>query len=159
MDQILTTFATGTAWSWLVLGLALVIAEVVAPTFWLLWPGLSALAIGLVTVLTGPFDWRIQGLLFTLLAIALTVAGRRFVAARAKTPREAPSLNRRAEQYKGRVVRVTESFAGGRGRVAVDDTAWLAHAVDATNPASGEAVEVVGVEGTVLRVKSAGAAS
>jgi inner membrane protein len=153
MDSVLTSFAAGTAWTWLVLGLALIIAEVVAPTFWLLWPGLGALAVGLLTAVTGPFDWRIQGLIFSALSIGLTVLGRRYVALRPR--REAPALNRRAEQYRGRIVRVSESFAACRGRVAVDDTAWLAHAVDDSNPAAGQNVEVVGVEGTVLRVKSA----
>ena len=154
MDSVLTSFAAGTAWTWLVLGLALIIAEVVAPTFWLLWPGLGALAVGLLTALTGPFDWRIQGLVFSALSIGLTILGRRYLAMRPKAPREAPALNRRAEQYRGRVVRVSESFAACRGRVAVDDTAWLAHAVDNSNPAAGQTVEIVGVEGTVLRVKS-----
>jgi membrane protein implicated in regulation of membrane protease activity len=157
MDHIAMSFMSGNAWSWLVLGLALVIAEVIAPTFWLLWPGLAALVIGLTVTVTGPFDWRVQALCFAALSIVLTLLGRRFVANRAKIPAEAPQLNRRAEQYKGRVVKVAEGFAAGRGRVRVDDTIWIAETGDGSNPALDEAVEVTDVQGTVLKVKRAAA--
>ena len=50
---------------------------------------------------------------------------------------------------------MSEAFAGGRGRVAVDDTIWIAEAMDASNPAHGETVEIAGVEGAVLKVKLA----
>ena len=153
-SAVLDALLNGTAWFWLVLGLLLVIAEVAAPTFWLLWPGLAALTIGIITAATGPLDWRIQGVAFALLSVAATWAGRRYLM-RTKTPPEARSLNRRAEQYVGRVVKVSEAFAGGRGRVAVDDTIWIAEAVDQTNPAIGEMVQVTGVEGPTLKVKLA----
>jgi membrane protein implicated in regulation of membrane protease activity len=159
MDHIAEAFASGSAWSWLVLGLALVIAEVAAPTFWLLWPGLSAIVVGLIATVTGPFDWRIEGLLFAVMSIAFTVAGRRFLAVRKKSPSDAPLLNRRAEQYRGRIVPVAEDFVAGRGRVRVDDTLWSAHAMGEANPVAGETVEVVGVNGTVLRVKAVAQAS
>jgi len=153
-SAIIDSLLNGTAWFWLVLGLVLVIAEIVAPTFWLLWPGLAALVIGLVTAMTGPFDWRIQGVIFALLSVAATWAGRRYIARKSPTP-DAPALNRRAEQYLGRLVKVSEGFAGGRGRVAIDDTIWIAEALDASNPALGDMVEIAGVDGAVLKVKVA----
>jgi membrane protein implicated in regulation of membrane protease activity len=153
MDSAIDALLAGTAWFWLVLGLILVITEVLAPTFWLLWPGLAALALGLATTITGPFDWRIQGLIFAALSVAATWAGRRYIR-KTKTPPEAVSLNRRAEQYVGRLVKVSETFTGGRGRVAIDDTIWIAEAMDATNPAAGETVEVASVEGSLLKIRS-----
>lgn len=149
----LDALISGSAWFWLVFGLILVIAEILAPVFWLLWPGLAALAVGLITSVTGPFDWRVQGVIFAALALIATIAGRRYVA-KTKAPPEARTLNSRAQQYHGRHVRVHETFAQGAGHVAIDDTIWRAVSVDGTNPVTGDTVEITGVEGALLRVKA-----
>lgn len=155
MDSIIQAFAAGSSWPWLVLGVALVTLEIATPTTYLLWPGLAALALGLVTAVTGPFDWRLQGVIFAVFSIASTFAWRAYLTRRGTPPTDAPLLNQRAQQYLGRRAVVTEAFANGRGKIKLDDSLWSAEAVDGGNPASGEAVVVVGAAGPVLHVRSA----
>ena len=63
---------------------------------------------------------------------------------------DAPSLNVRAEQYVGRSTTVTVPIQGGRGKVKIGDSSWLAEGADA---AAGTRVKITGVNGTVLVVE------
>ena len=63
---------------------------------------------------------------------------------------EQPLLNRRAEQYVGRVFTLQEPIVNGRGRLRVDDTVWRVEGEDCP---AGTAVEVTGVDATLLRVR------
>jgi inner membrane protein len=60
-----------------------------------------------------------------------------------------PDLNRRAEQLVGRVLLLEEAIEGGRGKVRVGDTLWLAEGADL---AAGTRVKVTGVRRDALQV-------
>ena len=60
-----------------------------------------------------------------------------------------PLLNQREAQYIGRKVRVTDSIAGGEGKVRVGDTVWRARGPDCS---TGTWVRIVGTEGAYLTV-------
>ncbi len=68
--------ATMTHWKWLLAGLALLGAEIVTGTGWLLWAGLAALLTGVVA-LGFILDWRVQVAVFGAFFFLLAIAGRR----------------------------------------------------------------------------------
>lgn len=60
-----------------------------------------------------------------------------------------PDLNRRANQLVGRTAIVEEAIVGGRGKVRLGDTLWLAEGDDAP---AGATLRVRAARGTVLEV-------
>ncbi len=155
MDEIVNAFASGTGWTWLVLGVVLVTVEVVTPTTYLLWPGIAALVIGLIAMVAGPFDWRIEGLIFAAVSIGATFVWRRYLDRRGQAPTDAPLLNQRAQQYLGRQASVSQTFVNGHGTIKLDDSQWQAHAVDGTDFEAGAPVVIVEVAGTMMGVRAA----
>ena len=66
------------------------------------------------------------------------------------TKSDQPDLNRRAEQLIGRVLLLEEAIKGGRGKVRVGDTLWLAEGADLP---AGTRVKVTGVRRDALQVE------
>lgn len=59
-------------WHWLVLGLLLIIAEIFIPSFTIMWFGLGAIVVGLVSLaIDMSFNWQV--LLWTVSSVAFTV--------------------------------------------------------------------------------------
>lgn len=65
---------------------------------------------------------------------------------------DVPALNRRGEQYIGRVFTLTEPIVNGVGKVKVDDTTWK---VNGDDMEAGAKVRVVAIDGTVFKVEAA----
>ena len=63
-----------------------------------------------------------------------------------------PLLNRRAEQFIGQRYRLDTAIVGGRGKVRIGDSPWLAEGPDLP---AGTEVEVIGVDGTTVKVRAA----
>lgn len=139
------------AWHWWSLGGALVLLEVVAPGFVLIWLGLAALSTGTLLWLVPGLDWPWQLTVFSLATVALVLGwlGWR----RRHPPRsDEPTLNRRGESCVGAIVTLAEPIRDGRGKVRVGDTVWLAHGPDLP---AGRRVKVVAARGTQLEVEPA----
>ena len=62
-----------------------------------------------------------------------------------------PTLNRGGTDLIGRVATVTEAIAGGRGKVHVGDTTWMAEGPDLP---SGTSVVIVGSRDVILIVEA-----
>jgi membrane protein implicated in regulation of membrane protease activity len=133
-------------WLWLIGGVVLLIAEVIAPGFFLVFLGAAAVATGLFTEL---FDLGAapQFALFALYAVIAVMAGRRFYANR---PSSSPLLNDPAARLVGKVVTVVAAVDEHVGRVRVGDGEWSARGGPA---AVGERVRITGVEGNCLNVE------
>ncbi len=136
-------------WLWLIGGVLLLIMEVIAPGFFLVFIGAAAIATGLFTVL---FDLGTtpQLALFALYAVLAVMVGRRFYANRTADSAD-PLLNDRAGRLVGRLVTVVVDVDDSRGRVRVGDSEWSARGGPA---AAGELVRVTGVEGNCLKVEA-----
>jgi membrane protein implicated in regulation of membrane protease activity len=136
-------------WLWLIGGVLLLILEVIAPGFFLLFIGAAAIATGLFTVL---FDLGTasQLALFALYAMIAVMLGRRFYANRNADSVD-PLLNDRAGRLIGRVVTVVEAVDDHDGRVRVGDSDWSARGGPA---AAGERVRITGVDGNCLKVEA-----
>ena len=138
----------GLHWGWMALGVALAIAELLAPGYFLIWLAAAALVTGLVAAAM-PIGLNAEILLFVVLcALAVGAARRWFV--RNPVVSADPMLNDRGGQLVGQSAVVTHVIEGGTGRVRHGDTEWLARGPDAQ---PGTRMRISGHDGTVLIVE------
>ncbi len=140
----------GAQWLWMIAGVALCIAEVVAPGFYLMWVGLAAILTGGATAAFG-FGFAGQGVLFALLAFASIFIARQYFR-NAPISSSDPLLNDRAARLVGTVVTAVEPIDESQGRVKVGDSVWSAKG---TYAAVGDRLRVTGCDGMTLIVEAA----
>lgn len=150
MDNLVNNYG------WWLLALVLIAAEMLAPGYFLLWIGIAAGVMGLVTLVVPGMPAIAQAVLFGVLAIAACLVYWKYIRPHAEQRDDQPLLNKRGAQLVGRRFVLVEAIVNGHGKVKVGDSEWLAEGPDL--PAGGE-VEVVKVDGVVLLVRSVQAAS
>ena len=138
-------------WSWLALGTLLLILEVFGAGGYLLWIGMAAAAVGVLTFVIPGLPWELQMLLFAVFSIltALYWWRRQRSAVRVS---DQPNLNLRGQELIGKVFVVSEAIVDGRGKIKVADGVWMARGPDT---ASGSRVRVIGQQGAILLVERA----
>ena len=136
-------------WLWMIGGVLLLIAEIIAPGFFLVFIGAAALATGAFALL---FDLGTasQLALFALYSVIAVMVGRRFYA-NAVVDSSDPMLNDRSARLVGKVVTVVDPVDAHSGRVRVGDSEWNARGGPA---ATGEKVRITGVDGNCLNVEA-----
>ena len=136
-------------WLWLIGGVLLLIAELIAPGFFLVFIGGAAIATGVAAMLL-PLSLPLQLALFAALAyLSARIGGRRAYAMKFDYSSE-PFLNDRVKRLLGRVVVATQPIDSNGGRVRVGDSEWSARG----GPAQpGERVRIVDIEGNCLKVE------
>ncbi|WP_434675533.1 NfeD family protein [Pseudomonas sp. D3-10] len=138
-------------WDRLALGVILLILEVFGAGGYLLWIGMAAAAVGVLTFVLPQLVWEIQFLLFGLFAIATALYWWRRQRSAIRQS-DQPHLNLRGQELIGKVFQVHEAIVDGRGKIRVADGVWLAKGPDLS---IGTRVRVVAQEGTVLTVERA----
>lgn len=141
-------------WSWWVLGLVLLAAEVVAPGVFLVWIGIAAILTGALSLMlweAGFWVWQAQLVFFAVLSVVAVVLGRRFLARSGSTTDE-PLLNQRGARLIGRTAVLEQPIVEGRGRIRLDATTWPVNGPDLP---AGSRVKVTGSSGNHLIVESA----
>lgn len=138
-------------WDWLAFGTVLLILEVFGAGGYLLWIGLAAAAVGLLTYLLPDLPWAWQFFAFALLSLLTAVFWWRRQRSAAK-PSDVPGLNRRGSEFIGRTFVLHEAIVGGRGKIKAGDTLWL---VSGPELPAGLEVRVIGQEGVLLKVEPA----
>jgi len=137
------------AWLWSIGGVVLLIAEVIAPGFFLIFIGAAAIITGLLTLAAG-LGVALQLAVFAVFAfVAVRVLGRRFYASRYDYTAD-PHLNDRGARLLGKVVVVVQPVNSHGGRVRVGDSEWSARGGPAD---AGDRVRIVDVEGNCLKVE------
>jgi membrane protein implicated in regulation of membrane protease activity len=136
-------------WHWLVLGVGLIILEVLSQTIFLLLIGISAVVVGLLVLILPSVPWELQVVLFAALSVASIGVWQHYLK-KYPTESDQPQLNRRGEQYVGRVFTLDEPIVNGQGKIKVDDSTWKITGDDCSE---GTKVQVTGVDGVVLEVK------
>ena len=119
-------FAELGPWNWMVLGFALLALEILMPGVFLLWIGLAALAVGVLSLMIWDaafWVWEVQVLAFLVLALICAFAGKKIMGSRGDDS-DQPLLNKRGDQLIGRTATLTEPITNGRGRVKIGDTMW-----------------------------------
>lgn len=137
-------------WHWWVLGIGLMLIEMFVPGTFFLGMGIAAGIVGLLLWLMPDLGWQYQLLCVSVLSVVSIVLIRRYLKSH-PLQTDQPRLNRRGEQYLGRVFTLEVSIVNGTGKIRVDDSTWKVEGQDAP---AGARVRVVDVEGTVLKVES-----
>ena len=136
-------------WLWLIGGVVLLIAEVIAPGFFLVFIGGAAIATGLFALLFG-LSLPLQLALFALYALLAVLVGKRVYANAEAVGSSDPLLNDRSARLVGKVVTVVSVVDDHSGRVRVGDSEWSARGGPA---AAGDRVRITGVDGNCLNVE------
>lgn len=139
-------------WHWAVFGIALVIAELVVPAFFLVWFGLGALLVALVLFLAPALGMTTQIAIWTVASVAMVVFWFRIFKPGTHKTRIGMSDSNIVGEV-GLLVRDAEPFGKGQVRFQkplMGSEVWDCIADEAIR--SGERVKVLGVEGSFLKV-------
>lgn len=136
-------------WYWWVLALMLLAVELVAPGFFFLWMSAAGFVTGCLTFLFPGTPENVQIIEFSVLSI-ISIGAWRYFAKKYPIETDRPLLNKRGEQYVGRVFNLYEPIENGQGKIKVDDTIWKVHGPDCDIQTK---VRVVSVNGTVFEVE------
>jgi membrane protein implicated in regulation of membrane protease activity len=136
-------------WLWAIGGVLLLIAEIVAPGFFLVFIGAAAIATGLFTLL---FDLGAapQLALFAIYAVLAVMIGKRWYGEPDGLD-ERHAINEPAKRLVGKTVTAVTEVDEHGGRVRVGDGEWNARGGPA---AAGDRLTVTDVEGSCLIVQA-----
>jgi len=135
-------------WIWAIAGVLLLIAEIIAPGFFLVFIGAAAIATGLFTLLFG-LSMAPQLALFALYAVLAVMIGRRWYG-EPHGGDQRHAINEPAKRLVGKTVTAATDVDDHGGRVTVGDGEWNARGGPA---AAGDRLTVTGVEGNCLIVE------
>lgn len=136
---------------WILAGLAFVGAELLIPGVFMLWIGIASIGAGLALM-----AWPEMPFVYTVLLFIAVLSAGIFGALRLRRiTGDKPQVNLPGSAVVGRIGIVTDT-TGPQLRVRLGDSDWSAQAEEPF--AAGDRVEVVGVEGTHLKVRRPGAA-
>ena len=148
MAEIFSTLGT---WNWLIVGFILMALELLAPGVFLIWLGLAALLVGMLSF-SITLSWQLQFLTFAVFAVAAVPLWRRVARSNSTVSRSNPFLNKRTEALIGRVFTLEKPIIDGTGTVRIDDTIWRVAGPDAP---AGSRVKIVQADGASLTVAAA----
>ena len=137
-------------WTWIVVGAALLAAEVILPTdFFIVFFGVAALVVGLLGLFGLDLPVWSQWLLFAVLSLA---------SLRLLRPRLRRAMHRDETvghtELVGEIVQVTgEIPAQGTGEGELRGTVWRVHNEGARPLRAGESCKVTSVDGLTLHVR------
>ena len=134
-------------WVWFVLGAAFLSVEIIAPGTFLLWVGIAAVAVGLLTFAVD-LSWQTQLLAFALLSPISVLVWWKL--AHNKSQTEPSTLNRRAARNIGRELVLEEPIVNGQGRIRIDDTFWRIQGPDCP---SNTKVRIIASQSALLIVE------
>jgi membrane protein implicated in regulation of membrane protease activity len=139
-------------WHWLIVAVVLVTLEMLAPGAFLLWMGISAAIVGAILFLAPSLSLIIQVIIFAVLSVISLIMYKQYQK-RNPVIIDEPALNRRGEQYVGRVFTLDAPIVNGIGKVNIDDSTWKIGGEDIV---AGTRVRVTAVDGTILMVEAEG---
>jgi membrane protein implicated in regulation of membrane protease activity len=137
--------------AWACLALLLIAAEVVAPGVFMLWLGIAAAVVFAVVLLVPgiPPPWQALG--FIVLSFATIVIYRRYFG-KLDEQSDQPLLNRKAEQFVGKVFVLDSAIVNGSGRIKMGDALWT---VTGPELPVGARVRVIAADSMILTVAPA----
>ncbi len=139
-------------WHWWMGAALLLILEVFAPGIVFIWISISAAIIGAVLFVFPDMAWELQFSIWGILAVISAVIGRNYIR-RNPIKTDQPTLNKRGEQYVGRIFTLDEPVKDGGGKIKVDDSTWKIEAEEDFE--KGTKIKVTGLDGVILKVEKA----
>lgn len=143
MTGIITSLG---AWNWLIAGMVLLGLELIAPGMFLLWLGIAAMAVGVISFGVD-WSWQAQAIAFALLSAAMVPLWRRVARGAPSSGADGTFLNRRADELVGREFVLDKPIIDGFGTVRVDDTVWRISGADCP---AGTRIRVKRADGAML---------
>lgn len=142
-------------WHWFVLGLFLVLVELAAAGgFYIIFFGIAAILVGLLSSLGVAGSVGVQILLFSVLSVASLLVFRSRLVKRFQGDPQAPQI----DQLVGEIALVTDDLApGGFGKVELRGTSWSARTSTGALLPRGTRCRVTRVDGLTLFVEPEGA--
>jgi hypothetical protein len=137
-------------WAWILLGLLLLGLELLTGTLFLVFPGVAALAIGLLSLFDVGAAW-LQWLLFTVLALGTMLIFRRPLLGRLQLGGDPRDLDTLVGET---AVLTTPLPPGGIGKAEMRGTAWNVRNAGGEPLAAGRRVRVERVAGLQLWVRA-----
>lgn len=137
-------------WHWLIAAIVMIIFEMLVPAAYFLWMGISAFIVGLLLFAVPGIPLMIQIIVFCVLSVVGLFWYKRYKKEN-PTKKDEPNLNRRGEQYVGRIFTLEEPIVNGVGKIKVDDSSWK---VQGSDMEVGMKVRVTSVDGTILNVEA-----
>lgn len=137
-------------WIWLVFGIALMLLELVLPTFFILWFGIGAVLVSLISLAAPSLQLDMQVLLWVLMSSVTTALWFRLFR------RKQPDVRWTAESVIGEVGLLTagvSEFQKGRVRFQkpiLGNEEWVC--IANSEIAAGERVRLTAIEGNTARV-------
>ena len=136
-------------WYWWVIALVFLVVEILAPGFFFLWMAISGFVTGALVLLIPVISMDVQVLVFSLLSV-VTIILWKFYGKKYSITSDHPLLNKRGNQYIGRVFSLYEPIKNGEGKIKVDDSIWKVHGEDCDITTR---VKVIAVRGTIFEVE------
>lgn len=136
-------------WTWWVIGVLLIVLEMFAPAAFFLWMGISAIITGAFLWMFPSMEWTLQLLIFSIQSILSIVVWRKFFI-NISADSDQPLLNKRAQQFVGRVFTLESDMKNGIGQIKIDDSTWRVMADE--DYSSESKVKVVGEDGINLKI-------
>ena len=137
-------------WHWLILGCLLLVLELLGTAGLLLWTGLAALLVGLISWVL-PLGTTAQWLLFAVAASVTTFIWWRIQHGKDSEDDSQRTLNQRRSRSLGRPTRLLQPVENGSSRIKLDDTVWPGRC--ATALPEGALVKVVAADSICLTVE------
>jgi membrane protein implicated in regulation of membrane protease activity len=144
---MLSYLASLGVWNWFILGVLLLLVEVIAPGTFMIWLGLSAILVGLISLIID-WPWQFQFVAFAAFSIGSILLWRK-LNPKADSPELTPLLNRRGDTYVGRIFTLEKPIVDGVGTVRIGDSIWQIRGDDCP---AGTRIRVVAAEGGTLVV-------
>jgi inner membrane protein len=136
-------------WHWIAFGFALMVFELALPSFFFLWLGIAAIAVGLVMLAIPGLGGNAQWASFAVLGLASFFVSSMLLKGRKRD--NGMVLNKRGNQLVGEIVVIVTPVENGYGKAKVGDTLWSVSGVDMP---AGARAKVCGSDGTVLKVEA-----
>lgn len=136
-------------WNWWLLALILLVVELLAPGFFFLWMAAAGFVTGCLLLLIPVLDIKLQVSIFSVLSVVFITAWKLY-GKQHPIITDHPLLNKRGQQYIGRVFSLYKPIENGEGKIKVDDSIWKVHGQDCDISAK---VKVIAVRGTVFDVE------
>ncbi|WP_112321206.1 NfeD family protein [Oceanibium sediminis] len=138
-------------WWWVAFGVTLMALEMLTLSFFLIWPGLAAIAMAVLLGMAPTMPGEVQLALYGSLAVAATFTGRLIVRRFGDGGAPVSTLNDRGAQMVGRHGTLLSS-TDGEATVEIDGVHWRARL--AAPAEAGTRIEVIGAKGMMLTVRS-----
>jgi len=110
---------------------------------------ISGFITGAMVLLIPSTGMNMQVLVFSVLSV-VTILVWKFYGKKHPIESDHPLLNKRGNQYIGRVFSLYEPIKNGQGKIKVDDSIWKVHGEDCN---INSRVKVIAIRGTVFDVE------